>query len=171
MKILKSAIRGIESVSEVSGKSVSLLILVLAAVVFFDVVMRYVFDRPTVWAYEVALMLSGTAMVVATAWTHKAKGHVEVDVLKLLFPAWVRLVVDLVLTLVLALPWVTLLIIGGWGDLLFVVELKERTMTPFEPYLWMFKWVLPTGFFLLWLQVLASFTRDLFTLIKGKVVV
>ena len=171
MRILKGAIRGIEFVSEVSGKSVSFLLLVLAAVVFFDVVMRYVFDRPTIWAYEVALMLSGTAMVVATAWTHKARGHVEVDVLKLMFPTWVRLVVDLVLTLVLTLPWVTLLIIGGWDSLLRVLELHERTMTPFEPYLWLFKWVLPVGFFLLWLQILASFTRDLFTLIKGKVVI
>jgi TRAP-type mannitol/chloroaromatic compound transport system permease small subunit len=96
---------------------------------------------------------------------------VEVDVLKLLFPNWVRLVVDLVLTLVLTLPWVTLLIIGGWDSLIYVWDLGERTMTPFEPYLWLFKWVLPAGFFLLWMQILASFTRDLFTLIKGKVVI
>lgn len=170
MKILKGVIRGIEAVSEVSGKFVSFFILVLAAVVFFDVIMRYVFDRPTIWAYEVAIMLSGTAMVLATAWTHKMKGHVEVDVLKLMFPAWVRTVVDLVLTLVITLPWVVLLIIGGWEDLLRAVELNERTMTPFGPYLWLFKWVIPGGFFLLSFQVLASFTRDLTNLIKRKAV-
>jgi TRAP-type mannitol/chloroaromatic compound transport system permease small subunit len=41
MKILRGVIRGIESVSEVSGKSVSIFILALAVIVFFDVIMRY----------------------------------------------------------------------------------------------------------------------------------
>jgi len=168
MKILKGVLRAIDVLSEVSGKSVSWLLGILVIVVVYDVVARYVFNRPTNWGFETAIWLAGVCMVIATAWTHKTGGHVEVDVLALLFPPRVRLGLNLVLCLVLCLPWVTALIIGGTEALRYSLELQEHTATPLAPPLALFKIVLPIGFSLLWLQCLAKFIRDLLTLMKGK---
>ena len=53
-------VRVIDSISDWLGKYLSLLFFPLVGILFLEVILRYVFDSPTLWAHETAIFLFGT---------------------------------------------------------------------------------------------------------------
>lgn len=62
------------------GKGASFLMPVIACVVFYEVVARYVFDAPTIWAYDVSLFLFGYIAALGGAYAQQKKAHINVDI-------------------------------------------------------------------------------------------
>ena len=54
---MKTMLRYIDNVSEWAGKLVAWLILPLVLFTVMEVVLRYVFNSPTVWAWDVNIQL------------------------------------------------------------------------------------------------------------------
>ena len=74
-------LRGVAVLSEWVGKWVSYLILILAIIVGIEVVSRYVFNRPTVWAHELSAMLFGTFIILGGAYAGVKGLQVNMDVI------------------------------------------------------------------------------------------
>ena len=51
--------KAIDTINTKQGDVTSLLILPLAIVVFYEVIMRYVFNAPTIWGFEATIFLYG----------------------------------------------------------------------------------------------------------------
>ena len=68
------------------------IIVVLTA---FEVVMRYGFNRPTIWVHDVAIALSAICFVVGGAYALQADMHIRINVIAELVPPhakrWVTL--------------------------------------------------------------------------------
>ena len=45
----------------------------------YEVVARYLFNAPTVWAYDMTFMLYGTFFMLGSAYTLMRKGHIRTD--------------------------------------------------------------------------------------------
>ena len=169
MEKREAVLRAIDSLSENTGKIVSWFMVLCVLFILYEVIMRYFFNDPTRWVFETTLMLWGAYFVMVTAWTHKVGGHVAVDIIYNRFPLRVRLTLDLVFCLVLCLPWIGALVIGGIDVAANAWKIKECTASPWGPPVYPIKTVLPIAFTLLGLQCLTKFVRDLVTLIRGKV--
>ena len=50
-------IKVIDRFTELTGKAVAWLCVPLSVVVFWEVVARFFFDKPTLWAYDMSYML------------------------------------------------------------------------------------------------------------------
>ncbi|MDZ7710426.1 MAG: TRAP transporter small permease subunit [Roseovarius sp.] len=74
-------IRVINGLNEVVGRIVSLLAVVFAGIIIYDVVLRYVFGEPTRWAFDVSKQLFGFYFVLLGGYALRHKAHVRVDIL------------------------------------------------------------------------------------------
>ncbi len=164
MKKLNAVLKAIDKISETTGKCVSWLMIVVTLIILYEVIARTVFGTPTIWAFELSIMLWGTYLVTVMAWTHKEGGHIAVDVLYNLFSTRVKAILDLAFCLLLCFTWIAFLTRAGIDSAAASWDLLERTGSPWNPPLYPLKTVLPIGLALLGLQCLAKFTRDIMRL-------
>jgi TRAP-type mannitol/chloroaromatic compound transport system permease small subunit len=166
MERIKIFLRSIDSISEWTGKMVSFLIIVITGVTIWEVILRYIFNSPTIWAFDAAYLIFGAYGVLGGAYTLYFKGHVNVDILYGRLPLRVRAIVDLVTSIFFFLFCGLLLWKGGemaWDSL----KIMERGSSAWSPPVYPIKLTIPLGAFLLLLQGTAKFIRDLFKVIKG----
>lgn len=150
----------IDRLSEVVGKGAGFLILILALTVCYDVVKRYLFGQPTVWAQELSAMLFGTFIILGGAYTAKDKKHVNMDIIYGRFSKRGRAVLDIVTFFVLTLPFLGVLLWKGGEGAWRSVATLEHDSSQWGPPLYPFRIMLPLGALLFLLQALAKLVRD-----------
>jgi C4-dicarboxylate transporter DctQ subunit len=74
----KPFVRPFNTLISVSAILAGLFILITAFMVGFEVVMRYVFDSPTLWSFDVTIFLITYAVFLGSAFTLKEGKHVRV---------------------------------------------------------------------------------------------
>ena len=72
-------IRVIDALNEGVGRVISTVAVVFAAIIIFDVVMRYAFNAPTRWAFDVSKQLYGFYFVMLGGYALRHQAHVRVD--------------------------------------------------------------------------------------------
>jgi len=91
------------------GILAALLLVPLVAATTWEVVARYAFGAPTIWAYEIGYTLTGSHFLLALAYTLRQGEHIRIDVLSGSLPPRVRRAIDLIVY-ALVLPillWIT----------------------------------------------------------------
>jgi TRAP-type mannitol/chloroaromatic compound transport system permease small subunit len=160
MQRLTSFLHVIDSISEWSGKIISFLLLGLMGIILIEVVSRYVLNSPTVWSFEASLYLFATVTLLGGAFTLLHGGHVSVDIIYNKFSPRVRAVMN-VITFFFFFIFVFVLMQKGGGLTWEAIRVMERTESAWGPVIWPARLVIPLGAFLLLLQGLAKFFRDL----------
>jgi TRAP-type mannitol/chloroaromatic compound transport system permease small subunit len=74
-------IKAVDGLNETVGRIVSVVAVIFAAIIIFDVVMRYVFNAPTRWAFDVTKQLYGFYFVMLGGYALRHQAHVKVDIL------------------------------------------------------------------------------------------
>ena len=77
---LHAIIRAIDGSPDVTGKLISLTMLFLVVTITYEVVMRYCFNAPTVWVYELSTMANGSAFMLGCAYALYKGAHVRTDI-------------------------------------------------------------------------------------------
>lgn len=162
-------IRVIDTISEWSGKIVCWLVLIFTIVLGYEIVMRYVFNAPTKWAFDISYMLGGTYFWLGEGYTLLKKKHVRIDIFYRTFSIRKQALVDIFFSLIFFFPL--------WGLLLYELipyvylswVTDERSMQGYwMPILYPFKTVMPLGVALLLLQGLAELMRSTLVLVRGE---
>ncbi|MDX1488338.1 MAG: TRAP transporter small permease subunit [Acidiferrobacterales bacterium] len=166
---IKRAIKTLDAISDWSGHVVAWLVIPLMAVLVFEVISRYVFDKPTLWAFDFTYMLYGAHFMLVSAFTLFKQGHIRTDFLyRTWSPKW-QGIVDATLYLVLFLPAVSFFF---WFSLEFAYEswIQRETsfLSPWQPPIYPLKIALPMSAFLLFLQGIAEFLRSLYAAKHGR---
>jgi TRAP-type mannitol/chloroaromatic compound transport system permease small subunit len=146
---------------------VAFLICPMLFIMIWEIVMRYFFNSPSQWAYEISLFLYGSYIVLGGAYTHLAGGHVNVDIIWGQLPLRGRAVLDVLTSgftflFLGVLFWVSLkLTINSW-------QIGETTMSHWKPIYYPLRTTLPVGCFLFLMQALAKLIRDVMIVVKGE---
>lgn len=167
MQKIRLVVRFIDIGTEWVGRIASPLILLVMVFMFLEVVLRYGFNRPTIWAWDISVQLAAAFALLGGAYTFLHHGHVRVDVLYNRFPPKVKAIAELSTLLLFFLFCVVLLWQGGemaWASLM----VREVKVTILAPPLYPLKILLVVATFLLLLQGIASFIRNLSIVITGK---
>ncbi|MEE9611639.1 MAG: TRAP transporter small permease subunit [Desulfatiglandales bacterium] len=164
---MKRLVAAIERVSLLSGKAAAWLTLPVIFVVSYEIIARYVFRRPTLWAVETMIYGCAIIYVICAAWALLDRRHVKIDMVYEKFSPRNRAILDCVTFLFFALymgmmVWATTRY--AWGSVLDL----ERSDSPWRPPLWPMKVFLALGVMLVLLQGIAKFIRDLHFALKGK---
>jgi TRAP-type mannitol/chloroaromatic compound transport system permease small subunit len=166
---MSSILFRIDRVSAFAGKAASWCIVLLTAVVCYDVVARYVFNAPTQWGFDVAYILYGVLFMMAGAYTLSRNGHVRGDVLYRFLSPRTQAGLDLVLYLLFFVPGILAL---AWFGIGFAQEswaVLERSQTSASDIpIYPLKAVIPLAGGLLLLQGLAEIARCMICLRTGE---
>jgi TRAP-type mannitol/chloroaromatic compound transport system permease small subunit len=96
------------------GKGFGWLIIMMTVGTCYEVVVRYLFNAPTPWSFDVSYIMYGALFMMAGAYTLSRGGHVRGDFLyRGWSPRW-QARVDFVLYLIFFFPGVLAMIITGW---------------------------------------------------------
>ena len=152
-------IRAIDRLSGSVGLFAALLIVPLIIATSYEVFARYLFGAPTVWAFEIGYMLTGSHFLLAMAFTLRERQHIRIDIFSDKFSPRTRAVIDLVCyTVVLPLMvWLTLALARHlWNG----YSHNERSgQSALNLPVWPFRVVFFVAFVLLALQVLAEMLK------------
>lgn len=152
--------RSIDALNEKIGVYSSYLVLPLVGVVVYEVFMRYVFDAPTSWGFEMTTFLYGVHFMLALAFAHKHDGHVSIDVFESRFPTKVRTKLRIISNLVIFIPTIGLLTIWAIKYAITSWGFWERASSSWAPAIYPYKTLMAIGFVLLLLQGLAKLIQD-----------
>jgi TRAP-type mannitol/chloroaromatic compound transport system permease small subunit len=157
---MRRAIDLIERVTCAFGRVGAALVLLLIFAMSYEVVMRYVFNAPTIWAYEVASMLMGTSFLITIAYAMVTRSHVRVDFLYARADARGRALIDLAGYVGFLLPVALWMTWGLWNYLTQAYTSGETTgQSAWNPVVWPFRVAYVAGFFLFSLQIAAEIMR------------
>jgi len=166
---MKKFVRTINAISEISGHFVKFLVIALIIVLCYEVISRYLFNKPTIWALETSKMLMGTFGAGGWAYTYLHDGHVRVDVFYSKLSRTGRAWVDVLFSIVFLFPIVIILISAGTRWALFAWKTGEKMVeSSWLPPAAPFKTVLVFCFCLFALQSLSKFIQDLYFLIRKR---
>lgn len=166
---MRSLLLVIDSISEHTGKTIRWACLALVMVMTYEVIVRYVFNKPTMWTADVASTLGATIVTLGWAYTHKYHKHVRVDVIYSHLSTRAKAIIDVVGALLIFFPLVITLTYISGVHMWFSWSIGEKlTATYWYPPAGPIRTVVFLGLILFILQGVAHFIRDLYLLIKDK---
>lgn len=161
--------RRLDPISVASGEFVAWLIIPMVLGLTYEVVARYVFNAPTLWAYDMTFMMYGGYFMLGAAFTLQRKGHVRTDSYYGEWSVRRQATVDIVCYLVMFLPFVMVFAYTGSGYFLKSFMTGERFVSsPWMPIAWPFKAAMPLAGILLLIQGLSEFLKSLHALKTGE---
>lgn len=165
---MRRALAAIDFVSEWSGKLVSILIFFLTFFLLYDVIMRFVFNAPTIWAHELSLHLFGAYAVLAGPYVLLHNQHVKIDIFYIRFSKRGRAIIDS-FTFLLFFLFILVMLRYGFSSAWRAVELQQTVSpSPWASPVWPTKLTIPLAAFLMLAQGVAQFIRTLKLAITGK---
>jgi TRAP-type mannitol/chloroaromatic compound transport system permease small subunit len=166
-RIAMRVLKAIDNISIWSGNIVSIINPIVMVFVVYEIVMRFVFNAPTIWANEATVYLSAIGYLLGGAYSLYYKAHVRVDILYLKFSPRTKAMLDVV-TFFFAFVYLGSLVWVGSTYAWESVKVLEKTGSPWNPPIYPLKFAIPVGGALLLLQSTANFVRDLTFALKGK---
>ena len=156
----------IDKINRWIGKMVSVFVLLIMSITLLEVVLRYGFNRPTMWVHETSQQIFAIAFLLGSAYTLQEGGHVRVDILYRRLSTKGRAILEIVTSILYFLFNGVLLWKGGEMAYESVMML-EKTQTPWEPYVFHVILAIPIAAALMLLQGIVDFIRNLKTLANG----
>ena len=155
-----------DGLSEYVGRAISWLTLGMIAVLMIEIVARYFFNSPTLWAHETSTMLYGAFCMLAGAYTLRHRGHVRSEVIWGALPKRGQAFCDV---LIFSMGAVVLsiflkLAIAFAAESWAVLEYSNKSM--WQPPIYPIKTVIPVAVGLVLLQNMAELLRAVLTLFK-----
>ena len=114
------------------GRVTMLLIAIVVCVMMYEVILRYVFERPTLWANEMSLWLAGFVFILAGFYAMQQRSHIRIYLLYDMFPRSVQRICDTVST-GLIVGFAFFLVYGGYGEAKAKMLRWETFGTAFDP--------------------------------------
>jgi TRAP-type C4-dicarboxylate transport system permease small subunit len=115
--------------SLITSRISMIAIAVIVLVMFYEVVARYIFSAPTLWANEMSLWVASFVFLLAGQYAMQQRSHIRIYVIYDMMPRWGQKTSDVIST-VLILFFAFSLVWGGYTD----AETRFMRMETFGTY-------------------------------------
>jgi len=162
-------LKTIDAISIWTGKGIAWIILPNVLALVYECFARYVFGQPTIWSYEVTYFFYGSHFLLGAAYTLHLKSHIRIDIFYQKISPRGRAIVDTLGYLIFFFPVTLLLLYAGGEFTIQSFEMNEKSgLSPWRPYLYPYKAAIVIAIFLLFLQGIAEFIRNVSYALKGN---
>lgn len=155
MSIVQGYCKAVTGLNRWLAVLASLLVFIMVAVISYEVVARYFFDAPTVWALELSTLLLGPYFMLAGPYLLHTAGHVNVDIVYGKLSARAAAIVDTGIYPIIGLI-ACVLIYQSIPVAMNSIESGETSFSSWNPVIWPAKTLIPVAFALLLLQAIAE---------------
>lgn len=157
--------KAIDWISENSGVFISFWTINAVCFYFYEVIMRYVFNMPTIWVHEASFLLLGMQYLMAGGFAMLHGDHVRVDVVYNYLPERGRVGMD-IFTSMFFFVFVLAMTITSWIYFEYAMLLGETTMETWGIQHWPVKGMMFLGSLLLLLAGISKLVKDIMLYIR-----
>jgi TRAP-type C4-dicarboxylate transport system permease small subunit len=123
----------IDKIAMFVGRIVMILIISMTGVMLYEVFVRYVLEKPTLWANELTLWIGGFVFMFSGVYAMQQRSHIRIFILYDVMPRWMQHLCD---TIWVALLWffAACLVFGSYKQVFINKFYKWQTFgTAFDP--------------------------------------
>ena len=161
-------IRLVDTISILSGKIVAWMVLPMSFSLVYEVVARYVFNAPTIWASDVSQILYGMFFMLGSAYALQRQQHIRTDFLYGQWSARTRGLVDAGCYILLYFPALVFFLWVGSEFFFRSYQFNERIVTSaWMPIIWPLKLAIPVSTALLLIQGMSELAKSLYAAKTG----
>jgi len=121
-----------DRISVFVGRVTMGLAVILVSVMVFEVIARYVFEKPTLWANEMSLWLAGFIFLLSGLYAMQQRSHIRIFILYDVMPRWLQRACDVFSTLLICI-FALALFYGAFGEARDKFMRWETFGTAFDP--------------------------------------
>ncbi|MGY3439072.1 MULTISPECIES: TRAP transporter small permease subunit [unclassified Marinovum] len=118
--------------SLVTSRMAMIGIVLIVLVMFYEVISRYVFNMPTLWANELSLWIAAVVFLFAGQYAMQQRSHIRIYVIYDIMPRWMQKTSD-VISVSLIVGFTFALVWGGWNDAYTRLMRMETFGTAWDP--------------------------------------
>jgi TRAP-type C4-dicarboxylate transport system permease small subunit len=122
----------LDILSLVMGRLAMVAIVLVVGVMFYEVVARYAFSKPTLWANELSLWLAAFVFLLAGLYSMQQRSHIRIYVIYDLMPRWAQKAAD-AFTVLLIWAFFIALVWGGYTEVITKLMRMETFGTAWDP--------------------------------------
>ena len=162
-KGLLTTIGVIDRFTDFTGTVFSWISIPLVLAVAYEVFARYLFNAPTVWSFDVTYMLYGALFMLGAAYALHKGAHIRTDFFWETFSPRKKGLIDSIAYVVFFFPSLAALGIIGLLEANYSFSINETSdQTPWRPWLWPFKYIVPVTCLLLLIQGYSEFLKSFY---------
>jgi TRAP-type mannitol/chloroaromatic compound transport system permease small subunit len=159
-KPIRAYVRFVDAINRRVGRAVMYVIFFMMGILIYSTVSRIAFGVSPVWVVEMAQMTMAAYYLLGGGYSMQLDAHVRMD---LLYGRWSpkRQAFTDTLTAVFLIGYLLVLLYGGWSSTSYALEYGQRNYSAWAPLMAPIKVIMTLGIFLMLLQAIAIFFRDL----------
>ncbi len=167
---MRNLVRIIDVIGKYTGLVARWACVAVVFALVYEVIARYIFNAPTIWVMDTAMMLGSTIAILGWVYTHNYHGHIRIDILYTRWSIRTRAIVDIICTIFLFFPLVIVLIYTSGSRAWFAWSIGEVLTegSYWYPPAFPVRAIMFIGLILFFFQGLAHFIRDLYFLTRSK---
>jgi TRAP-type mannitol/chloroaromatic compound transport system permease small subunit len=159
-KVIRNYVRGVDAVNRRVGKCALYLVFVMMGILLLSSISRTFFNVPFDWTMEMAQFTMAAYYLLGGGYSMQLKAHVRMDVLYERWSEKKRAGVD-VITSGFLIFYLVILLYGGLSSTLYSLQYGQRNYSSWGPPMAPIKIIMVIGIFLMLLQAVAVFFKDL----------
>ena len=164
---MKTIIRVINKINQSMMWIVGTLLLIMGVLLTYAVVMRYFFNSPPIWSYDLTGWFTGMAAFLGGGYALLQGSHVRVDIFYEKFSLKIRSLINIASSLFILLI-VTVFIWNGIDQVFNNYQSGAIANTGLNIYIWI-KWLMvPIGSLMLGLQAIVNLINDIYIIVNGE---
>lgn len=158
---MQSVLSAVDVTSRFTGRAAAQLYLFCAIITAYEVVMRYFFGAPSVWAYEIVMVLCATAWILSVGHVTYYRAHIAITIVPELLPIVPRRFLALFCEIATVVA-MGLLAYAAWEPAAKAIRFTERSASAFNsPEPMVLKTLLVVGAVMYAAQALVNVIRRL----------
>lgn len=161
-------IYAIDQLSKTVGHAFAWCIVILTLGTCYEVLMRYAFNDPTSWAFDLSYLMYGAVFYMAGAYTLSRAGHVRADMFYRKWSERTQAKVELLLYIFFFFPGILALVVAGSAYGIESMRIREVSVnSPAGMPIWPLKMMISVGAALIAIQGFAEVLRCIACLREG----
>ena len=159
-------VRAVDAMNYRIGRVAMYLFFVMGAILLYSTLSRIIFGVPINWVLEMSQFLLSVYYLVGGAYALQMDQHVRMDLFYSRLDARKRAITD-AFTILFVIFFLAVLLGGGISSTNYAIQYNQKNYSAWSPVLWPIKVVMTAGVFLMLLQCISTFIKDL-AIARGK---
>lgn len=159
-KAIRLYIKWVDKMGLWAGRLAMGIFFAMAAVMLWSTISRAVFGAPVNWALELTQFLLASYFLIGGAYSLQHNAHVRMDLFYSRLPVRGRAILDGI-TILFVIFFLGVLLWGAISSTQYALQYGQKNYSAWSPVLWPVKVAMTAGVFLMLLQLIAQFFRDI----------
>jgi len=152
-------VRYVDAVSHGVGRFAMYLIFPMGAILLYSTIMRVIFGYPVNWIMEMSQFMLSAYYLLGGAYSLQLDAHVRMDLFYGMMSPRRRAIMD-AFTVLAVIFYLVVLFRAGVSSTEYSITYSQKNYTAWAPLLWPIKALMTFGIFLMLLQTIATFFKD-----------